>query len=250
MVALTNSASTAVLITGLSAAVMSLLVLLVRLERLSSWSLPVRTTFVRARSPLLTFLGCEFVYAAILATLIQLVQPTRPIDFSRASATNSVSGWFLLGIVMSLFGSRLIGGALGKLLPELDDSVAGPGGHGKWASSQYREIITARERAIKQVLDVHFEAYSTAREHQKFVWITPLRQDVKDGLLTFKSIDGPYRDYLAFQQQETPAFVVRLRAASLGVSPEAEADLCDTYLEFIWRRGDAASLHVLSRGRG
>jgi hypothetical protein len=239
-----NSSAIAVLVAGLSAMIMSFAILLVRLERLSSWSLPARGTFAGAMSPLWTFLGCEFGYAAIFAGLVQLVQPKRPIDFTPPHVSGGVVRWIFFGVVMSVFGTRVISGGLGKLLPELDESIRSDGSHARW-SSQYQELISARERAIKQILDVHFQAYSGWRRRAKDEWMSPLKECVGDGRLTFASIDDRYSEYLEFQQQSVPDYVAKLRDSARGASEDETRQICNTYLEFIWRRGDAASLHAL-----
>jgi hypothetical protein len=124
------------------------------------------------------------------------------------------------------------------------ESLHSDGSHARW-SSQYHELVSARERAIKQILDVHFEAYSGWRREAKTEWMTPLKEGVRDGQLTFVSIDERYSEYLEFHQQAVPDYVARLRDAARGASEDERRQICNTYLEFIWRRGDMASLHAL-----
>jgi hypothetical protein len=156
-------------------------------------------------------MACEAAYVALAAVAVLAVGPTRPVNFDVMGERHQFLTWVGFGAIMTLFGTRLVSGAVEKLFPELDESAAKQ--EERWRDRmeiRAGEFITARRTLLRRIVDIHFRENVGPLEDERSQLRDPLVWAIDTGFLKYDRIEARFKLYLEFTGLGSPRFYEEL----------------------------------------
>jgi hypothetical protein len=201
-----------VILAAVSAAFFAAMLLSLRLLRMSEWrQASLRSTWRVSRTLIIEYMACEAAYVAIAAIAMALVGPKRPVNFDLLSHQHHILSWIGFGIFMTLFGTRLLSGAVERLFPELDESAAKQ--QERWRKRleiRAGEITSSRDSLLRGIIDSHFVVNAGPLEDERNEIRVPILWAVQHDVVKFERIQQSFESYLRFTDLTPPKYFSEL----------------------------------------